>query len=1650
MKKLLLLTALVAAVFAIEAQTQVPVLTEGFDGGGIPAGWTVIDADNDNETWTHSSAFPSPYFSVPTHNGSSGSVYSGSVDVQTYNPLTPDNWLITPEVTLTGNSTLTFWRSISDGYYPGDYYGVFITTASNPTTADFTQLFVETMTSADDTWGMRTVNLDNYAGQTVRIAFRHFNCTNGDILILDDVTVLTSASVPILTVSPSEVNFSNIAVGSVSSSQTVEVGAFNVTGTVDASVTYPFEISDDDLNFSTTASLPDTGGTLYVRYTPTTVATDTVIMTVAAGGITQSVTLVGNGIDCSFITLPFFDGFESTELNPCWTVVFNGTANLPVYGVQNEAASEGVQSFAMIPFYASTYDLYLITPELPLSGTKMVSFDHRGYYYTETFVVGYSTTTNDPDAFIWGETVLSTAADNPWNQYQNVTIPGNAKYIAIHHTSSDGLMLFIDNFTVSEVSSCMAPMNLSTSNITTTSADLSWYQSSDNLDITLYYMSSADTTIAEIPSVSLTDGVYSFENLIPGTSYYWMLGVICDNDTLFSEANSFITPCEAISLLPYTENFDSTAVGDIPTCWMQLNPYNGYPSVVNSHAHSGNALEFDGDTYTGTPVLAVMPAFTQDLSNLQVSFWTRREGTSSGTFSVGYVTDITDASTFVEITSYTAAQMGDNNYHFFNVLFNDVTTEPGTDYYIAFKYETSNIWFWYLDDVTVDEIPACIAPQDLVATTVTSSTATLNWTGNANSYTVYYRASVNASWDSVSQVVPGASGYTIEGLSANTTYQWYVVAECTDAQVTSLATATFTTDCGIFAAPFTEDFATSLLPTCWTRHTGLADSVFSGATLSQTSSGWVFNNGNTFGSGHAVLNIYGELRNHWLVSPAIDLNGLSDPMLTFDLALTDYDNANPIENPNDQTDDRFMVLLSIDDGATWSASNAIVWSNNGLGDYSFNQIASTGQTVNIPLTNYAGETVRIAFYGESTVSNGDNDLHIDNVIIGETPQCMPPSMLTATAITTTTATLSWTENGTANTWSVEYGPTGFTLGDGTTLTVDDTVPTFTLTGLTDNTTYDVYVNAVCNSNLSSDAVSTSFTTMLAPVSIPYSTDFSPTGDRNWQLNNGDCQNHWMIGAYSTNSGALFVTNNGTTPGYTVSNASSVVSAVKKLTVGTAEEILISFDILCGGEGQYDFIKLFLSPDSVAYPAANTTFDYAAASASYSTHAFDFSEYLPFSTYQLLPFKFNLTDSNTVHVNAVMPNPYISPDAASVANLVFLWRNDFMGGTQPGAIITNVSVTAVSCHAPETLTIGTVTDTSAIVSWQPGGDETAWNLEYKTVSDSTWTVVPVTTTVYTINGLTPETAYSVRVQANCGAGDFSAYVYETFTTDTAEVIPVVEPTVTTDAATAIAQTTTTLNATITNPDNVTITAKGFEWKTTNGGTYTQIAGTGTDNTYTADLTNLTPNTSYTFHAFITFNGQTVTGDEQTFTTLEQTVEPCETPTNLHASDFDTHSITIGWNANGNATSWNIHYRVENGDWNTANTTTNTYVISGLVAETTYEIEVQADCGGGNLSDWSAPIHISTAIDGIESWLENSVSLYPNPAKEVVNVQCTMNNVQIEAIEVYNVYGKIVRTDVETRRAASLQTGINVSGLANGMYFVRVTTEKGAVTKPFVKK
>ena len=72
--------------------------------------------------------------------------------------------------------------------------------------------------------------------------------------------------------------------------------------------------------------------------------------------------------------------------------------------------------------------------------------------------------------------------------------------------------------------------------------------------------------------------------------------------------------------------------------------------------------------------------------------------------------------------------------------------------------------------------------------------------------------------------------------------------------------------------------------------------------------------------------------------------------------------------------------------------------------------------------------------------------------------CYKPTNLELKDHTTTTATLCWTENGSATSWVIEYG-TSSDFGDATSVAVD--VNPHTLTGLTAEQTYYARVKAVC-------------------------------------------------------------------------------------------------------------------------------------------------------------------------------------------------------------------------------------------------------------------------------------------------------------------------------------------------------------------------------------------------------------------------------------------------------------------------------------------------------------------------------------------------------------------------------------------------------------
>ena len=180
------------------------LLSTNFDTSSL-SGWTNIDGDGDSNVWVLGSAAGGVYLAAGQslagsgHNGSADLVCSGSYSNVT-GALTPDNYLVSPQVQLGG--TITFWAVTQDVDYPYEHFGVAVSTTGNTDTADFTTIAEWTL-NADGTgtsggghnakdqgaWGQFTVDLSAYAGQTGYVAIRHFNCSDEFILNIDDITI---------------------------------------------------------------------------------------------------------------------------------------------------------------------------------------------------------------------------------------------------------------------------------------------------------------------------------------------------------------------------------------------------------------------------------------------------------------------------------------------------------------------------------------------------------------------------------------------------------------------------------------------------------------------------------------------------------------------------------------------------------------------------------------------------------------------------------------------------------------------------------------------------------------------------------------------------------------------------------------------------------------------------------------------------------------------------------------------------------------------------------------------------------------------------------------------------------------------------------------------------------------------------------------------------------------------------------------------------------------------------------------------------------------------------------------------------------------------------------------------------------------------
>ena len=162
-----------------------------------------VDNDEDGFNWQYfnNSGLTSGLMSC--HSGD-GMIASASYDKNTGAALTPDNWLVSPEVTLGG--ALSFWACGQDASYAAEVFAVYVCVGTPTGTTDFVKVSPDFTATGD--YLEYEIDLSAYQGQVGHFAIRHYNVTDMFWLDIDDITldvgavVLPYTEVPEIEVTP--------------------------------------------------------------------------------------------------------------------------------------------------------------------------------------------------------------------------------------------------------------------------------------------------------------------------------------------------------------------------------------------------------------------------------------------------------------------------------------------------------------------------------------------------------------------------------------------------------------------------------------------------------------------------------------------------------------------------------------------------------------------------------------------------------------------------------------------------------------------------------------------------------------------------------------------------------------------------------------------------------------------------------------------------------------------------------------------------------------------------------------------------------------------------------------------------------------------------------------------------------------------------------------------------------------------------------------------------------------------------------------------------------------------------------------------------------------------------------------------------------
>lgn len=895
---------------------------------------------------------------------------------------------------------------------------------------------------------------------------------------------------------------------------------------------------------------------------------------------------------------------------------------------------------------------------------------------------------------------------------------GTGKYIVFYQELAKANHSYIDNLTISLATDPQPVTDVEASEMTQTGAKLTWTENGKaaKWEVRVFDAVQEDPA-AGTPAFSAT--VTAKEATITGlkssTKYFAYVRSIQDNGNGAWGNTTFRTEC-GISAVPYIEDWEGFTTGTASldeSCYTYTAGAKiGGSSAPSGTPKTGNVIQLNATSTNKEPMI-VFPALDKPIKTLQLTM-------VGSSYLSSYVKEqsylevgvLEDGGNFVVIGTY--QQQVYNQWEEYFVNFGSYTGEGGRIALRAPRAVNNKDINMCYDNVVIEEIPLCGKITTIEVENIDSVSANISWAKSKAENKWNLKVSSTELDDpatATADIFDGqldAQNKALTGLDGNTTYYVYVQSvdealACTGAWSNAKV---FKTLCKKQTFPYEEDFegyptGSGSLPDCAT---------LSGQTPDHS---YV----TTRGTDNQALYLRQVTKdyNNYFAFPALSVDSVKRLQLSMQVAPGGttatyyyYYEVGVMTDPNDPSTFVSIAYDSVQGAANYPFSDKMYTFEGYTGD----EHGNFGTYIALKPLQYKNPTSASYYAG---------NVYIDNVTIDFIETCFKPVDLTS-EIGIDTVKLSWNSENEGASYLVRLfadaddDPDTATPLAETTVTDKEAV----IRGLTGNTTYYAYVQALCSASDKSKWSSVyQFKTECPLVTpLPYADDFeayeSAAVPDCWEpLDNGTNAKSRVSTTYKF-SGAKSLSVNYASVGSSSGNSyyqSQIVTPA--LDVENLKDVLVYFNMRSGSAG--GSLKIEAVADETSSAEAITLTQINDISADWTVAYLDLAKYYT----SVQPYK------------RLRFTPTAQGKSIYIDDIVF---------TTDKSVILPVQDLKLQMITETTAKFSFVEYTPTITEWQvayvaAGGD----------IADAT--ILTIDTKEYTLTGLAANTSYDIYVRGN---------------------------------------------------------------------------------------------------------------------------------------------------------------------------------------------------------------------------------------------------------------------------------------------------------------